>query len=639
MKKIQDLWNESSAQVVEAEEQARSREEEREELRKRQSEVEQELSELEDTINETQRTRASKLRAGLAETASTFGDRSRYYAALQSGDLFDTKNIKEDKEAISTYEEARAEKIKELLRGAYEQALRNQEERRRAGSLEPIDAGVVLHKKGEQKLDIYFTILANSTGGLVNNLTQAVRDAVQASGVSFKNDNVEDLLRVTVEGDYQGLVQDLEKITPEGFKEANVEYTIVVLGEATRKNAEKQKGEKRPRTALQLEEVIPAGELPRNYMILDDAVAILGIHRTHCYPFLNSGELVSKKYRLPDRAKAVRAVEVESLRRLCQKRGRTFPDLAEIAKAPLEAVESSAFSIEEFSSEQETAEITYVQAPGTVTEPVLESMVSASLTVAIEVVSEQRGEQQPGPSLSQLILGQEKFAQYIEMYGAQKVEEIVELISNGITEERVEILFRADKKSSLFKGGQGLPQYVGRRNVLLCNIDSKYGSDVPSEFSFEDNPSHFLPQNLSDMEQKLEQASIKPKPLPSEEMLKKIRMSPEIARKLTDEGYHPVYVFAMLTEGFDLGKEHPLVGERYTPRRHWVHNYRRALDSVGVSTVDERAISYHERRFNGLELLYIKSKAGSHPLAFNPDWAKKTSGALKDYLSSIFPKR
>lgn len=616
MKKIQDLWDGSSTQVVEAEEQVKSRKEKIKELRRCQSELEQELSELEVTINETQRTRASQLRQGIKEVASLFSERSVFYASIYGGDLFSAKSIEEDEATISTYESAKVEKIKALLQREYEQALQNQAERQKAKSLEPIDVGVVLHEKGEQKLDVYLTVLTTSNGRIANNLTQAVHKAVKASGVSFAENNVEDLLRITIEGNYQGLVQDLGKIKPEGFKEANIEYQVVVLGETARK-IERQKEEKRSRTALQMEEAIPVDELPKDYRAIDDVAAALGIHRTYCYQFLKFGELVSKKYRLPDRAKVVRAVEVGSLRALCQKRGRAFPDLSGTVTASVGTATSSVSSIEEPSLE-----------------PVLENMVSASPTTDVEA----NKLPQPELSLAQSILGEEKFTQYARLYSAQKVEEVVKLISTELSEERARILFEADKKFSLFKGGQGLHQYVGRCNVLLYNIDSKYGSDVPSEFSFEDNPSDFLPANLSAMEQKLEKASIKPKPLPSEEMLKKIGIGSEMARKLMGEGYHPIYVFAMLTEGFDLGKDRPLIGERYIPRRHWMHNYRRSLDSLGVSNVDEKAISYHERKFNSLGLFYVKSKE-ERPLAFNPDWAKRTSGALRDYLSSVFPKR
>jgi len=605
MKGLQIIWGQSSVQIAEAQEEVQSYKAELEELQERRKIIEKELSDLEATIDEDQRARASSLRAGLREAASIFADRSRFYAALESGDLFDATRIQGDKEAITLYGKVQTEVMKRLLQQPYEQALRNQEERQRASSLEPIDAGVVLHQKGEKKLDIYVTALTNSTGGLANNLTKAVHAAVQASGVSYADNNVEDILRITVEGDYQGLVKDLRELQPLGFKEASVGYHVLVLGgeKAAKKNEER---EKRARTALQLEEVIHVDKIPEGYMILDEAAALLDIDRTHCYPFLKSGELASKKYRTPDKTKPVRAVEIESLRELCKKRGKNFPE-----------------------------EITDTYSPST-DAPVLESIV-ADLPEESAVSTELTEEPQP-KSLASRILGEQISAQYSSSYGSEEVEKVVTQVISCLGEERAKKLFAADVKKLVLKE-QNRGRYLGRLNVLLSEVDRKYGAEVPSECSFEAKPGNFLPNSLSAIERKLEEAPIPSQPSISNEMALKMDVDPTLASKLSKDGYNPVYVHAMLKGGFGLGSGKQYVGEAYFPREYWRGRTKRALNSLGVKSMDETEFSRHERIFRQLKLFNEKTKQ-EHPLAFSPKWSDNTSGALKDYLASIFyPKK
>lgn len=597
MKHLRDSWNHSSAQIADAKAEQSAHNAELEKLQRAQLELSEDISELEVTITEAQKARASRLRAGLRETASLFADRSRFYAALESGDLFDATAIQNDKEAITTYERAKAEKIKELLKGAYQQAVKNQEERQRASSLEPIDAGVVFHQKGEQKLDIYFTALTNSTGGLVNNLTKAVHAAVQARGVSFADNNVEDLLRITVEGDYQALVPDLERLEPEGFKEAKVRYRAAVLGESIKPGREK-----RAKTALQSEEAIPVDKVPDNYMAVAEAAAILGIHPTHCYDFIDGN--VSRKYKLPDKLKPIRAIEISYLKELCVRKGRTFPG---------EAGNTRTEPLSEQDGETDTA-----------AEPVLENIVSAP-TVS-EVISQQ--------SQVQRILGDEMFAKYVTSYDTSKVEEVVGMVSSALGNERARILFEADAKGSLFKE-QGLPRYLGRLNVLLSSIDVKK-SEVPSDYSFEAKPSNFLPNNLSAIERKLEEAPVSSQPGLSDEMALKMDINPALANRLSKEGYNPVYVHAMLREGFGLGKSKQYIGEAYFPREYWRGRVRRALSSLGIIHMDESHFSRHENVFKSMGLLYVKEAKQGHPLSFSPRWAERASGAVKDYLAEIF---
>lgn len=616
MKHLQTLWNESSAQIAKAKTEAQSHEAELERLRQAQLELCRYISELEVTIDEAQKERAFRLRAGLRETASIFADRSRFYAALESEDLFDAKVIKEDKEAIDFYESAKTEATKIALQSPYEKALRNQEERKRATSLKPIDAGVVLHQKGEQKLDIYLTALTGSVGGLANNLTRTVRDTVQASRVYFAENNVEDLLRITINGDYRGLVQELEKIKPEGFKEAQVEYQVVVLGEDAIV---------KPKKKRKIYDVIEVDEIPPSYIVIDEAAQRAGFSKTNFYRYMEHDEVEGNKFKKKSSAgKPKMYINMNSLEKFLKSRdNRTeekqrtdvMQNLSPLSVEPLSGQNGEAAYTAEMEVEEELKCI--VQTPGT-----LEGRE------AVQQLSQ-----------AQIILGDEIFVKYVASYNTSKVGEIVGMVSSALGEERAKLLFAADQKGSLFRE-QGLPRYLGRLVGVLSDIDKKYGADVPSELSFEGIPNSFFPANLSAMERRVEEeASTKPKSLPSTEILDKISITPELAKRLQDEGYHPVYVHAMLTEGFDLGREHPLIGERYAPRRHWQHNFRRALDSLGVTSIDERVISYHERRFKGSGLFNIKAKAGSQPLAFSPKWAEKTIGALRDYLSSVFPKR
>lgn len=289
MKKLQQLWVRHSTRLAEARTERDLYLARIEELKREQAELAAECSELERTLEEAKRERSSTLRAALEETASVFSGRSKFYANLLNGDLFDAKKIKEEKEAISLYAKAQTEAVKRALQPGYEQALRNRQERQKAKSQETIEAGVVLHKKGEQKLDIYITAFTTSTGGLVDNLTRAVYEVLKASGIFMVKNNVGDLLRYTVEGDYQTLVHSLKELKPEGLKEAGVEYRVAIL------DKEKVEGKKRERKYY---EVVEVDEIPPDYIHIAKAAEIAGFSQSCFYPYMGAGKVEGRKFNL-----------------------------------------------------------------------------------------------------------------------------------------------------------------------------------------------------------------------------------------------------------------------------------------------------------------------------------------------------
>ena len=570
MKHLQDQWDSFSVQIAQARIEKDLQEAELRRVRELEQRIGKDISELEAAVTEAQKTRSVRLRAELKDTASKVAERSRFYTTLEDRGLFDLTIIEGDKEAITLYEGARAESIKRALQLPYQQALQNQAERQKLSSLEPIDAGVVLHRKDELKCDIYLTALTNSTGSLVSEFITAVRNTVEASGLSATENNVEDLLRITVQGDYHTLVQELQHLKIPIFQEAGIQYDLVILGESR----EESKDPKTP------------PDTNHKIIILPSELSLVSP---------DSGPVTE---RIP--------VEVDG--------GEPVLVLS-------------------------TAE--------TFSQPSDPTIIPSSPEIRLETIildpteGEAVSPSELKPSLAQRILGDQKSLQSVITYGSEKVDLVVGMIISALGEDRAEILFTADKKDTLFKQPEHtLSQYVGRLNNILSSVDKKYGTDVPSDLSFEENPGYFFPAQLSAIERKIESASLqKPKSLPSAEVLEKIQMSEGIARGLMGQGYDPVYVYAILVKGFELTGSSPRIGERYFPQEYWIRNYRTALTSLGVPA-NERVITGHVRLFKGIEILSIKdSSKQEHPLSFSPRWAERTSGALNDYLSNIFSSR
>ena len=627
MEHLQTPWNESSAQIAEAKTEHDSHQAELERLQQAQLELRQDISELEVTIGEAQKARASRLRSGLREAASAFSDRSRFYAAMQSGDVFDPKKIQEEKEAITFYEMAKTELMKERLKSDYEQALRNQEERQKAKSFETIEAGVVLHKKGEHKLDIYFTALTNSTGSLAKNLAGAVLTAIQDSAVFAVESNVEDILRVTVEGDYQTLIQNLKGLEPVGFKEAQVEYQAIILGgeKTKRKTSQRRKSS----------EVIKVDKIPEGYIHVEEAAEKAGIHKSSFYKHRDHGRIQISLYELPNR-KPNAYVFTTDLEKLCKSLSKSLPE----AKNDDSMQAISPLSAEPLSEQVATDNEAVVgQEAGIHLDSLLGERASNYATTTIDTEADLVTASQP-ESLARRILGDEKHFDLIVRYEVPMIEAVVRDVTSCLGEERAKTLLAADVKELLFKEKeQNRGMYLGRLNVLLSEIDNKYGAEVPSEYSFEAKPSNFFPANLSAMERKIEQAVAKPKPsTPSAELLDKIYIKPEMAERLQEQGFNPIYVYAMIKEGFGIGSSKQYIGEAYFPREYWRDRTRRALNSIGIRSMNEAEFSLHEKKFRQLKLINEKTKQ-EHPLAFSPKWSDTTSGAIKEYIASFFPKK
>ncbi|MBT7497621.1 hypothetical protein HN662_04785 [Candidatus Woesearchaeota archaeon] len=168
-----------------------------------------------------------KRSTGLLETR----DRD-YQKSLES--LANLGDSLDEEEVVITYERTDNKIIRSSLEDAYHAAKIHLEERSKyADTLkEPIIAGVIVQQADNENAQLYVTVpYKNQMPGLMGSLTEAVGESVLMSGVEFEEASVDGILSLNVLGNVDGLIETLKSRDPKNFEEANVIYSVFVLGE------------------------------------------------------------------------------------------------------------------------------------------------------------------------------------------------------------------------------------------------------------------------------------------------------------------------------------------------------------------------------------------------------------------------
>ncbi len=220
MEKLLEQWQEYSTKITQNTRRA-------EVIEEKIAELQRQLSGVETNVQRLQKEQGSMLVSTVRESAEALARRNY----LQEG-KFDPTVIAADREIISLYEKAETGQVKRLLQEGYDGAIRNEQERQRVS--EPITAGVVFCPQDKKTLDLYVSIpYGGKEEGLVKNLSDSVINLLASLEKVSEVDifDAQGVVKITVRGQYQELVEDLRKLNPEGFDAANVQYKAISVGE------------------------------------------------------------------------------------------------------------------------------------------------------------------------------------------------------------------------------------------------------------------------------------------------------------------------------------------------------------------------------------------------------------------------
>ncbi len=202
-------------------------EEKRDQLKVELAEAEKRLME-----NQAQRKKLESAYDALPLTqavAAAFALKERSELLEVSGiQLYDQKNIAADRKVIKIYEENDLPVIRNALQAEYDTA-KTREEQRQAGSSK-VTAGIIA-RPGEEGIELYVSALFGERDkGLMRSLCEAVGNALIIAETTFEGpEEKEGIVRLAAASNYDSLLEALREQEPTGFRDANVEYKVVVV--------------------------------------------------------------------------------------------------------------------------------------------------------------------------------------------------------------------------------------------------------------------------------------------------------------------------------------------------------------------------------------------------------------------------